>query len=67
MKTRIAKVKTNRVLEKYNEYAKKHFVYARGNNIPQARLYQDRMKTMRMVLSLLEVHVEGVNKGGRMN
>lgn len=62
MKTKIAKVKTDRVVEKYNEYAKKYLMYSRGNNIPQERIYQDRMKTIRMVLSLLEIHVEGVNK-----
>lgn len=61
MITRVSKSKVQKIVDKYYDYHHKYDMYKQKGNIRQAEVYDQRLKTMRMTLSLLEIHINGIN------
>ena len=59
--TRVSKCKKQRLSNIYNEYERSYTNYLVNGNKPQAEIYKHKMKAIRMTLSMLEIHINGIN------
>lgn len=62
--TRISLEKRSRILEKYRLFEEKAKRSYENGNMPMYEVYQHKLKAIRMTLSLLEIHIVGINKVG---
>jgi hypothetical protein len=60
--TRVSKCKKQKLFNKYHEYERNYTRYLVNGNKPQAEIYEHKMKAIRMTLSILEIHIEGINQ-----
>ena len=60
--TRVSKKKKELLLSKYKEYQFCAEEYKKDNNIHMYEIYTNRLKAIRVTLSLLDIHIYGINQ-----
>ena len=60
--TRVSRKKKEIILCKYNEYLEKSIKAKTNGNQNMFDKYNLKLKTIRMTLTLLEIHIKGINQ-----